>query len=119
MSGERTEQSDGQGELMSRREASHLAGVHYNIVRLWEQAGRVSVHRVTFRGHEEIRIPRSEILEVMKEREEEESSDPRLKIASLEAENHFLKERVREQAQRLREFHEELVQLAKSQHADR
>src|SRR5437764_6819857 len=48
-------------ELLSRREAAELAGVHTNTVLAWERNGLIQVKRVRVKGKQETRIPRGEI----------------------------------------------------------
>src|SRR5581483_2754012 len=48
-------------DLLSRREAAELAGVHTNTVIAWERNGLIEVRRVRVKGKQETRIDRSEI----------------------------------------------------------
>lgn len=57
--------------MLTRREAARLAHVSYNGIRGWERAGRVTPVRVMNGGVEEIRIPRHQIEEIMRERAED------------------------------------------------
>src|SRR5437762_3518231 len=54
-------------DLLSRREAADLAGVHTNTVLAWERNGLIKVARVRVRGKQETRIPRAELERVLRE----------------------------------------------------
>jgi hypothetical protein len=70
------------GKLITRREASELAGVHINTIRLWE-----STHRVdTVKGDNGVvLIPRSQVEEIVESRRDL-NLDDKSKIAALDAE---------------------------------
>lgn len=68
-------------ELITRREAAEMAGVHINTIRLWETTGRVE----TSKGDNGVvMIPRPQI-EAIVESRRDSSMDDRARIAALEA----------------------------------
>jgi len=77
--------------LLSRRDAAHLAGVSWNGIRLWEEKGRLTPIHVMRGGVQEVRIPRSQVETIMKERRGKDMGDA-ARIDALEAEVGLLKE---------------------------
>lgn len=75
-------------ELVTRREAAELAGVHINTIRLWE-----STHRVdTTKGEGGVvMIPRSQI-EAIVESRRDIGQDDKARIAALESETRMLRD---------------------------
>jgi hypothetical protein len=101
-------------QLLSRREAADLAGVHYNSIRGWEKSGALKTERTKVGGREEVRINRGDLEELLDrkgrrprpsselatERSAQRRGDPtpaaltsaRERIVALEAENRVLRE---------------------------
>ena len=76
-------------EMLTRREVAKLARVSYNGVRGWERQGRLTPVRVMHGGVEEVRIPRSEVEAIIRERVEEVAG---IQAPAPEVENKMLRE---------------------------
>ncbi len=76
-------------ELVPRREAARLAGVHYNTIRLWERQGYLE----TSRGDGgDIMVSLEQLEDVIRRRKEGAGAIDAPRIAALEAENRLLRE---------------------------
>lgn len=91
----------GTEDLITRREAAEIAGVHINTVRLWEQSGRVSAQKAP---NGVVLIPRDEIERIAAERHDSAMGD-RERVAALEADNR----RLQEELDRLRGQYQQLL----------
>lgn len=99
-----------QEKLLSRREAAEYANVHYNTIRQWEDRGLLHPRRMLFGRVEEVRIPLSELRELVEKRPEPQK--PATTEQELKIENAVLRAEVqglREQIQTYRDF---LAQVA-------
>jgi hypothetical protein len=73
-------------DLISRREAATLAGVHINSIRNWERAGVLEVHK-TAGG--KVMVPKTQVEAIAIERHDRAATDPARE--ALEAENRLLR----------------------------
>ena len=98
----------GLDDLISRREAARVAGVHYNTIRLWEQTGRITPHK---QDSGDVLVSRAELESVMVARKEDVGDDdPR--VAALETEVRLLvaeRDRLLEQVEEASKRYERLV----------
>jgi len=99
--------------LLSRREVAHLARVHPNTVKnVWERNGWLTRVEIKVGRQMEVRYRRDEVEALIAERrsQHEPAYDPEFgnatRLAALEAENTLL----REELDRLRKQHEDLLQ---------
>jgi DNA-binding transcriptional MerR regulator len=75
-------------QMITRREAAELAGVHINTVRLWESTGRVRTEKA---DNGVVLIPREDTERVIDTRHDATLSDKE-RIAALEVEVRMLRE---------------------------
>ena len=68
-------------DLVTRREAAELAGVHINTIRLWETTGRVDTQKS---ASGVVMIPRTQIEAIVESRRDSRMDD-QSRIAALEA----------------------------------
>lgn len=84
-------------DMITRREAAEIAGVHMNTVRLWEQSGRVTAEKAP---NGVVLIPRVEIERIAAERHDNAQTEKE-RIAGLETEVRMLREELeRERSER-------------------
>lgn len=82
-------------ELLGRRDAAERAGVHYNTIRLWENAGHLDPIRVTVGRRVEVRY-RAEQLDAVAESQREKRNAPPPSSTALELPTDRLWEMVQE-----------------------
>lgn len=101
--------TDVEEDLVPRREAARLAGVHVNTVRLWEDHGRVHVVKL---DNGRVMIPRADVEAIVAERTTPSGDDLALRLSACEAENRLLRDQLdvtREDYSRLQRQHEMLL----------
>jgi excisionase family DNA binding protein len=105
--GEDSQEDHESGAYLTRRQAGEYAGVHYNTIRLWEQAGKVQTER---RGSL-VLVKKSDLDRIMDGRDERTRLLASLRkgdhlLVRLQAENAVLREELanfrREKAEMLR-----------------
>jgi DNA-binding transcriptional MerR regulator len=95
-------------ELLTRREAAELAGVHINTIRLWERTGRVHPQKLP---NGIVMIPRAEVESIISNRREGARTDAE-HMAELEAEVRMLREEKAELSVRYEKLLDEVIRLA-------